>query len=127
MYAPFTQLVPGDELQAEVRWGAAGLRCGLGESCMGPTCTAPSSWRLPWHAHCALPIRPVSPTHPSTRPPTHHTTPPRTPRQVTVELEGEGRPRRLAVTIRRVDLIPISSLAVGDYAGRVGLPKAPRR
>ncbi|KAL4452075.1 hypothetical protein ABPG75_007737 [Micractinium tetrahymenae] len=30
---------------------------------------------------------------------------------VTVELEGEGRPRRLAVTIRRVDLIPISSLA----------------
>ncbi len=29
-----------------------------------------------------------------------------------MELEGEGRPRRLAVAIRRVDLIPISSLAV---------------
>lgn len=46
MYAPFTQLVPGNELTAEV----------------------------------------------------------------SVELEGEGRPRRLSVLIRRVDIIPIASL-----------------
>ena len=30
--------------------------------------------------------------------------------QVSVELEGEGRPRRLSVVIRRVDIIPIASL-----------------
>ncbi|PRW57108.1 argonaute 1 [Chlorella sorokiniana] len=30
--------------------------------------------------------------------------------EVTVELEGEGRPRRLSVVIRRVDIIPIRSL-----------------
>jgi hypothetical protein len=29
---------------------------------------------------------------------------------VSVDLEGEGRPRRLNVVIRRVDIIPIASL-----------------
>lgn len=46
----------------------------------------------------------------STYPSSYLSKPANPPLQVTVELEGEGRPRRLSVVIRRVDIIPIRSL-----------------
>ena len=134
-YAPFAQLVPKNEIQHEVllpRWGhytlfrkrggggvgllrGRSLRAGLQEAAPDP----PQPRRCPCLG--AINCMPT-PSCRRRRPP-----PPPRPRshQVSVDLEGEGRPRRLLVVIRRVAIIPISSLKVGGggrgEAGREGL------
>ena len=148
MYAPFTELVPGDTLEAEARPPCA-CACTACTACPAPLCVRPhlqpakrprASQR--WHAVAgsegalAEPLAPPTPhpampcatpcllqlacLAPSSHPPTYpslpcyspHPThpPPAAAPQVSVELEGEGRPRRLSVVIRRVDIIPIASL-----------------
>jgi hypothetical protein len=42
--------------------------------------------------------------------------------QVAVELEGDARPRRLSVVIRRVDIIPIASLQAFMVGGQPRCP-----
>lgn len=126
MYCPFTKLVPGDELMHEASERLLGrpTDCETSAPCCFWAALDRNVFARVCPAQCGPSCHPGPQLHlksapelPSCLPVTCPPLPP--PLQVQVELEGDARPRRLSVLIRKVDVISISSLQafmVGGWA-----------